>query len=171
MTGNSDHNRSERQGRRREATTLKAVYSEGTIVGTRTGREALVRAMSVLGNAKSKSHRKTHRVEPGDAGRKFMHLTRGDLLCESTGGVSRGRSSEDARPKAGRAKGQRTKREQSADRLRQVGQEVPRNRAGLAITAYSRADGSRAGWWNPLSDAAMKGKPPAERKEATEDAQ
>jgi hypothetical protein len=171
MTGNSDNNRSERQGRRREVSTPKAVCSEGTIVGTRTGSEAVVRAMSVLGNAKSKSHRKTHRVEPGDAGRKFMHLTRGDLLCESPGGVSRGRSSEDACRKAGRAKGQRTKREQSADRLWSGGRGVLRNRAGLAITAYSCADGSGAGWWNPSGEAAMKGQSPTERKEATEDAQ
>ena len=31
-------------------------------------------AMSVLGNAKSDSHRKTHQVEPGGTGRKYMFL-------------------------------------------------------------------------------------------------
>lgn len=31
-------------------------------------------AMSVLGNAKSDSHRKTHQVEPGGTGRKYMLL-------------------------------------------------------------------------------------------------
>ena len=36
-----------------------------------------MRAMSMLENAKSKCHQKTHRVEPDGAGRKFMHLTRG----------------------------------------------------------------------------------------------
>ena len=30
--------------------------------------------MSVLGNAKSNSHRKTHQVEPDGAGRKYMFL-------------------------------------------------------------------------------------------------
>jgi hypothetical protein len=71
-----------------------------------------VRAMSVLGNAKSECHRKTHQVESDDTGRKFIHLTRGGLWRESAGGVSRGHSSEEACRKAGRAKGQRTKREQ-----------------------------------------------------------
>jgi len=56
--------------------------------------------MSVLGNAKSKGHRKTYQVESGDAGRKSWHLTRGDLPSESLGGVSRGRSSEEASARA-----------------------------------------------------------------------
>jgi RNA-directed DNA polymerase len=56
-----------------------------------------MRAMSVLGNAKSNRHRKTHRVEPDGTGRKFMHLTRGGLVCESRRGVSRGHSSEEGR--------------------------------------------------------------------------
>jgi len=55
-----------------------------------------VRAMSVLGNAKSNRHRKPHEVESGDAGRKSWHLTWGDLCRESGRGVSRGRSSEEA---------------------------------------------------------------------------
>jgi hypothetical protein len=33
-----------------------------------------MRAISVLGNAKSNRHRKTHEVELGGAGRKYMHL-------------------------------------------------------------------------------------------------
>jgi hypothetical protein len=66
-----------------------------------------MRAMSVRENAKSNRHRKTHRVEPDGAGRKFMHLTRGGLPRESAGEVSRGRSSADARLTAGRAKGRR----------------------------------------------------------------
>ena len=32
-----------------------------------------MRAISVLGNAKSNRHRKTHEVELGGAGRKYMH--------------------------------------------------------------------------------------------------
>ena len=54
-----------------------------------------VRAMSVLGSAKSNRHRKTHQVESGGAGREFWHLTRGDLPDESLGGVSRGRRSDE----------------------------------------------------------------------------
>ena len=54
-----------------------------------------MRAMSVLGTTKSNRYRKTHQVELGGAGRKFLHLTRGDLPRES-GEVSRGRSSEEA---------------------------------------------------------------------------
>ena len=52
--------------------------------------------MSVLGNAKSNRHRKSHEVESGAAGRKFWYLTWGDLWRESGRGVSRGRSSEEA---------------------------------------------------------------------------
>ena len=55
-----------------------------------------MRAMSVRENAKSNRHRKTHRVEPDGTGRMFTNLTRGDLRRESDGGVSRGRSSEEA---------------------------------------------------------------------------
>jgi hypothetical protein len=33
-----------------------------------------MRAISVLGNAKSDRHRKTHEVELDGAGRKYMHL-------------------------------------------------------------------------------------------------
>jgi hypothetical protein len=35
--------------------------------------------MSVLGNAKSNSHRKTHQVEPDGTGRKYMFLL-GEIL-------------------------------------------------------------------------------------------
>lgn len=77
MFGISDNNRSEGQGGCREALSTKEVWSKGTTVGTRTGSEAAMRAMSMLENAKSKCHQKTHRVEPDGAGRKFMHLTRG----------------------------------------------------------------------------------------------
>jgi len=69
--------------------------------------------MSVRGTTKSNCHRKAHQVEPDGAGRKFIHLTRGDLWRESAAGVSRGHSSEEAGRKTGGAKGRRTKREQS----------------------------------------------------------
>ena len=51
--------------------------------------------MSMLGNAKSNRYRKTHQVELGGTGRKFQHLTWGDLQYEGIGEVSRGRSSEE----------------------------------------------------------------------------
>ena len=73
-----------------------------------------MRAMSVLGNAKSNRHRKTHRVEPGGTGRKFMHLTRGGLACESVRGVSRGRGSEEGR-ESGWSKGPKNPRRQSTE--------------------------------------------------------
>ena len=108
MIGDSDSNRSEGQGGRREALSAKEVRSKGTTIGTRTGSEAAMRAMSVLGSAKSNRHRKTHRVEPDGTGRKFMHLTRGGFFGESQRGVSRGHSSEESRRKAEGAKGRRT---------------------------------------------------------------
>lgn len=52
--------------------------------------------MSVLGNAKSDGHRKTHQVESGGTGRKFWRLTRGGLLVERPEEVSRGHSSDEA---------------------------------------------------------------------------
>ena len=107
MFGSSDNNRSEGQGGCREALSTKEVWGKGTTVGTRTGSEAAMRAMSVRENAKSNCHRKTHRVEPDGPGRKFMHLTRGDLPCESRGEVSRGRSSAEGRVTAAGAKGRR----------------------------------------------------------------
>ena len=64
MTGKSDNNRSEEQGGFREKLSTKEVGSKGTIVGTRTGSEAAMRAMGVRENAKSNNHRKTHRLEP-----------------------------------------------------------------------------------------------------------
>ena len=70
MIGSRDSSRSEGQGGSREALSTKEVYSKGTVVGTRTGREAMMRRMSMLENAKSECHRKPHLVEPDDAGRR-----------------------------------------------------------------------------------------------------
>ena len=56
----------------------------------------MMRAMSVLGNAKSNCHQKTHCVEPDGAGGKFMHLTWGDPSLETGWEVSRSHSSVDA---------------------------------------------------------------------------
>ena len=73
-----------------------------------------MRAMSVLGSAKSNRHRKTHRVEPDGTGRKFMHLTRGGLDAERRPEVSRGHSSDEAREN-GRSEGPKNPRRQSTD--------------------------------------------------------
>jgi hypothetical protein len=107
MFGNSDNNRSQDQGGPRERLSTKEGGGKDTAVGTRTGSEALMRAMSVLANAKSNRHRKTHRVEPDGTGRKFTRLTRGGPPSESAAGVSRGRSSEEGWGNPDGAKGYR----------------------------------------------------------------
>ena len=147
MFGKRDENRSRDQGRGREVVELKEGAGEGTVAGTRTGSEALMRAMSVLGNAKSNSHRKTHRVEPGDTVRKFTCLTRGGLPSEGWGGVSRGHSSEEARGNPGRAKGRR-------DRARRDRRPTLRQEAGRSPKPEGRDNNGRhprglkgeAGW-------------------------
>ena len=96
--------------------------------------------MSMLGTTKSNSHRKTHQVEPCGTGRKFMYLTRGDLRVERRAGVSRGHSSEEACGNMGRAKGRRTKREQSTNPLTVKGRVGGRNTQGIATAAVSLID-------------------------------
>ena len=164
MTGDSDNNRSEGQGGSREALSTKEVRSKGTTVGTRTGSEAAMRAMSVRENAKSNRHRKTHRVEPGGTGRKSMHLTRGDLFCENRRGVSRGHSSEEGRGNPERAKGRRTSRRRSTDRLREAWREVARNNGGHATAAGSPAGGEETCRWNPARVPTADGKPSTRAK-------
>jgi hypothetical protein len=158
MTGNSDNNRSERQGGFREELSSKEVRSKDTTVGTRTDSEAVMRAISVLGNAKSNSHQKTHRVESGGTGRKFMHLTRGGLRGESRAEVSRDHSSEDTGRKTGRAKGRRTSRRRSTDRLRKARRGVVRNEQGHATAASSLLGGRRASRWISVSGQPAGGK-------------
>jgi len=142
LNGLSDNNRSEGQGGIREDRQLKEGCSKGTTVGTRTGSEAAMRAISVLGSAKSNRHRKTHRVEPDGTGRKFMHLTRGGLARESVRGVSRGRSSEEGREN-GWSKGPKNPRRQSTDRPTGNKRVVPRNTLGVATSAASGSGGDR----------------------------
>ena len=69
-------------------------------------------ATSVLANAKSQLHQDTS-SRARRHGVKVEVFTRGDLLGESAGEVSRGHSSEEARRKAGRAKGQSISRDGS----------------------------------------------------------
>lgn len=164
MTGVRDNNRSEGQGGGREALSAKEVRSKGTTVGTRTGSEAAMRAMSVREDAKSNRHRKTHRVEPDGTGRKSMHLTRGGLFLENGGGVSRGHSSGESRGNLEGAKGRRTSRRRSTDRLREAWREVARNNGGLATAASSSAGGEETCRWNPARVPTVDGKPPTRAK-------
>ena len=159
MFGNSDDNRRERPGGCREALSTKAVWNKGTTVGTRTGSEAEMRAMSVLENAKSNRHRKTHLVEPDGAGRELMHLTRGGLRRESAGEVSRGRSSEESRGNPEGAKGRRSREARSTERLRSPWREVLRNGWDVA-TAAAFLSGERFGpGWIPRYDPSTGSKP------------
>lgn len=150
MFGSSDNNRSQDQGGYREVFSTKEGGGKDTAVGTRTGSEAAMRAMSVLANAKSKSHRKTHRVEPDGTGREFTHLTRGGLTRESAPGVSRGRSSEDVRGNPGRAKGRRDGETRIASSPREYGREGPRNEPGVTTTVATRSGASGRGGWSPV---------------------
>ena len=116
MTGSSDSKRSESQGGFREELSAKEGRSKDNDRRNTNRQRGWVRAMSVRGSAKSKSHRKTHQVEPdGTESKMFMHLTRGDLRREIGGGVSRGRSSEERRGNTEGAKGLRTKRGPTAN--------------------------------------------------------
>lgn len=168
MTGVSDDNRSEGQGGNREGVSAKEVRSKGTTVGTRTGSEAAMRAMSVLGNAKSNRHRKTHRVEPDGTGRKFMHLTRGGLARESERGVSRGRSSEEGR-ESGWSEGLKNRRKRSTDRPGNGGRVVLRNTSGVATAAASRCDGDSRPWWIHGKPSHAEASPRCLRREVEED--
>jgi len=157
MFGKSDNNRSQDQGGSREALSTKEGGGKSPTVGTRTGSEAAMRATSVLGNAKSNSHRKTHRVEPDGTDGKFTHLTRGGLPSESEAGVSRGRSSEDTRLTAGGAKGRREGETRIARSPRGNGREGFRNEAGVTTTVATCSGASGLdGWiavWNVSAGA------------------
>ena len=64
-------------------------------VGTRTGSEAGC-GRQAGPEQRSPKVIKTHQVEPGGTREEILYLTWGDLLQESGGEVSRGRSSEEA---------------------------------------------------------------------------
>ena len=122
MTGSSDSNRSESQGGFREELSTKEGRSKGDDRRNTNRQRGRMRAISLLGNAKSNRHRKTHQVEPdGTAPNVFMHLTRGDLRRESDGEVSRGSSSEDNHRKVEGAKDRRTIERATETRLRKPG--------------------------------------------------
>jgi len=144
MTGSSDSNRSESQGGFREEFSTKEGRSKDNDRRNTNRQRGRVRAISVLGNAKSKSHRKTHQVEPdGTESKMFMHLTRGDLRWESGGEVSRGRSSGESRGNTEGAKGRRTKRGPSANHPAGSRREGSRNNPGVATSATTWLGGKR----------------------------
>ena len=125
MTGSSDSNRSESQGGFREELSTKEGPSKGNDRRNTNRQRGRMREISLLGNAKSNRHQKTHQVEPGGTGPSvFMHLTRGDLRRESGGEVSRGRSSEDSRRKAEGVKGRRTIERATKSELRTPGEQT-----------------------------------------------
>ena len=147
MSGESDNNRSRDQGGHREASGMKEGGGKDTVVGTRTGSEAAMRAMSMPGNAKSNCHRKTHRAEPDGTGRKFTRLTRRVLPSENGGAVGRGRSREESRGNPAGAKGRRVRRAKQAKTSRGVSRyerapgeiRFPGLDAGQARGEYARA--------------------------------
>jgi hypothetical protein len=167
MTGSSDSNRSESQGGNREELSMKEGRSKGNDRRNTNRQRGRMRAISVLGNAKSNRHRKTHQVEPDGTGPKkmFMHLTRGDLLRESAGEVSRGRSSEDARRKARGAKGRRTTERATKTGLRSGGGKLSEMRGERQLSAATPRDESRASGWTVASKAGVGSKWPDARKE------
>jgi hypothetical protein len=109
-----------------------------------------MRANSVLGNAKSNRHQKTHRVEPDGTGRKFTHLTRGGLRRESAGGVSKGHSSEESRGNPAGAKDLRVGETRIASSPLSQGREGLRNEPGVTTTVATRFGAKGTGGWNPV---------------------
>lgn len=75
MTGSSDSNRSESQGGDREGLSTKEGRSKGNDRRNTNRQRGRMRAISVLGNAKSNRHRKTHQVEPGGTGPQICSCT------------------------------------------------------------------------------------------------
>jgi hypothetical protein len=167
MTGLSDSNRSESQGGFREELGTKEGRSKGNDRRNTNRQRGRMREMSMLGNAKSNRHRKTHQVEPDGTGPKkmFMHLTRGDLRRESGGEVSRGRSSEEARGKAGGAKGRRTTERATKTGLRCDGREMSETRRERQLRQLPPSANAAQGGWRAASEAGAGSKSPDARKE------
>ena len=167
MTGLSDSNRSESQGGFREELSTEEGRSKGNDRRNTNRQRGRMRAISMLGNAKSNRHRKTHQVEPDGTGpkRMFMHLTRGDLRRESGGEVSRGRSSEEARRKAGGAKGRRTTERATKTGLRCTGMELSETRRERQQRQLPPSANAAQGGWNVASEAGAENKSVDARKE------
>jgi hypothetical protein len=144
MIGSSDSNRREGQGGEpRGPQHERSPYQRHDRRNTNRQR-GRVREMSVRENAKSNSHRKPHQVEPDGTGRKFMHLTRGDLARESAREVSRGRSSQESQRKLAGAKGRRTTESAPATGLRGAGTRGIRNLEALQLRQLPSGRGGSA---------------------------
>ena len=95
----------------------------------------------------------------------FMHLTRGDLRRESGGEVSRGSSSEEARGKAGGAKGRRTTERATKTGLRCTGVELSETRRERQQRQLLPSANAAQGGWSAASEAGAGSKSADARKE------
>ena len=84
-----------RQGSRREPVAERS-RRRGPARRNTNRKRGRARATSVRANAKSKIHQDAS-SRAGRHGPRVVGLTRGDLRCESAGGVSRGRRREESR--------------------------------------------------------------------------
>ena len=123
----------ERQGSDREAVAERSRRQNADRRNTNWQRGRRW-ATSVRVNAKSEDHQDIF-GRARRRGVKVEGLTRGGLLRESAGEVSRGRSSEEARRKAGRAKGRSIKESGSTESCA-IRRETPGTR-GAATAAAS----------------------------------
>lgn len=128
-----------------------------------------MRAMSVLESAKSNRHRKTHRVDPDGTGRKFMHLTRGGLLRESAGEVSRGHSSAEGR-ESGWSEGPKNQQKAISRRTPGVVARSPAKRIRSGNYGSYRARWGKAGGWILPQPEPRGCERPPWRQEVEEDA-
>lgn len=121
------------------------------------------RAMSMLGNAKSESHRKTRQVESGGPGRKLPHLTRGDLPPEREGEVSRGRSSEEG-GESRWSKGPKNQRNRRTNRLREEGEERAEITGSGREDSYPREQQAKDGGPDPEARCGRQVPDPGEER-------
>jgi len=98
-------------------------------------------------------HRKTHEVESGDPGRKSWRLTRGDLLDESRGGVSRGHSSEEARETA-RSEGPKDHETDHSNNLYGLARSLPKRTDAATAAAHRTGGGAECRWIPARGDTA-----------------
>jgi hypothetical protein len=125
--------------------------------------------MSVLGNAKSNRHRKTHEVESGDASRQSWRLTRGDLPDESRGGVSRGHSSQEARETVW-SEGPKDHETDHSNNLCGLANSLPK-RTDVATAATIRVGGGTERRWIPAGGDTAGGERGHERMRKQEGAE
>ena len=113
----------ERQGSGREAVAERSRRQTSDHRNTNWQR-GRAWATSVLANAKSRVHQDTSCRARWHGGRVEV-ITRGDLLCEGIGEVSRGRSSDETCRKPGGAKGRRNQPVVALRSIVSRGKELP----------------------------------------------